>query len=646
MTNLEKQVYWEPSSAELEGSFLFQFQKKIENKYHLKFKNYADFQKWSCKNHQDFWIEFLEESGIIYEGEKTPVISDSEFFHKRNFFPNLKINFAENILRNLSETPLVEIFEDREKKTWSKEEFLQAVFALKNYFQKVGLVAGDSVAALMPNCAEAILCMLAVTSLGAQWSSCSTEFGEKAVLDRFSQLNPKFLITVNETTYNAKKISLLEKNQKILTELKGAKEFLIERNQADSQFQKIIQADGGKVEAESFERFPFNHPVYVLFSSGTTGKPKCLVHGAGGTLIQHSKEMRLHSNLKKNEKLFYYTTTGWMMWNWMLSGLAEGAQIFTYEGSPLPKEGKNLWQIAHDEEVECLGTSARFIAACEARNLQIKKSEKLRTVFSTGSPLLPENYDYFYGIIDPEKKIQLASISGGTDIVSCFLLGNPVSPVCRGEIQGAGLGMEVAAFRGDGQAVINEKAELVCLREFPSMPLYFLNDPDNTRYESAYFQRFKNLWHHGDFISINERGGILVHGRSDATLNPGGVRIGTAEIYRQCHSVEVLQDSLVCAYRRDGDDEIVLFVQLKEAVERNDSILEEIKQAIRAGASPRHLPKHSFFVSAIPSTLSGKKVELSVQKILHGQEITNLEALANPESLEEYKQIAKKFFKG
>ena len=514
--------------------------------------------------------------------------------------------------------------------------------------RKAGVEKGDRVAGFMPNMPEAVIAMLAAASIGAVWSSSSPDFGIKGVLDRFTQIEPKILFSANGYFYNGKPFDSLEKLNSILKKLPSVKKVVVvpysEKDPDISYVRDGILYDdfaSGQYAAElTFEQLPFDHPLYIMYSSGTTGLPKSIVHGAGGTLIQHLKELRLHTDLTRDDTIFYFTTTGWMMWNWLVSSLAVGATIVLYDGSTFHPDSGAMWRLAEQLRISIFGTSAKFIAASEAaaeKPLKQYDLKKMRAILSTGSPLIEENYEYVYR--DIKKDLQLASISGGTDIISCFALGNPTLPVYRGELQCRGLGMKVDAYDAEGTSVRNEKGELVCTAAFPSMPVYFWNDEDGSKYHNAYFNRYPNIWHHGDYIEINDHGGVKIFGRSDATLNPGGVRIGTAEIYRVVENLPEIADSLVVGQDWEDDERVILFVKLNDNSDLTEDLRKSIKSSIRTNCSPRHVPSKILPIADIPYTINLKKVEIAVRKMIHGEEVKNKDALANPDSLELFRDL-------
>jgi acetoacetyl-CoA synthetase len=565
------------------------------------------------------------------------------------WFPDARLNFAENLLRRDDDSPAL-IFqgEERVRRTLSHAELRSAVSRLRQTLREWGVVPGDRVAGYLPNLPEAVIAMLAATSLGAIWSSCSPDFGAQGVVDRFGQIEPKVLFSADGYFYNGRTHDSLARLAEIRAKIPSIERVAVvpyTREEPDlggvagavSFGEALARHAPGEID---YERFPFDHPIYILYSSGTTGPPKCIVHGAGGTLIQHLKEHQLHADVKPGCHLFYFTTCGWMMWNWLVSGLASGATLLLYDGSPFHPDGNVLFDFADRTAMNVFGTSAKFIDAVAKAGLEPARSHdlaSLQAMLSTGSPLAPESFDFVYAAI--KRDLCLSSISGGTDIVSCFVGGNPIGPVWRGEIQARGLGMKVEVYDEAGRSVRGEKGELVCTQPFPAMPVGFWNDPDGSRYRAAYFEKYPGVWCQGDFAEITERDGVVIYGRSDAVLNPGGVRIGTAEIYRQVEQLPEVLEGLVIGQEWDGDVRVVLFVRLRDGCELDDALVERIRDRIRCNATPRHVPARIVQVADIPRTKSGKIVELAVRSVVHGQPVANREALANPESLDLYADI-------
>ncbi|MCP8896855.1 acetoacetate--CoA ligase [Shinella daejeonensis] len=639
-----EKLLWEPTAEILEKSPMALFMKACASRAGRSFGSYDDFHAWTVADRETFWSAIWDDCGVIGEkGEE--ILENGERMLEARFFPQASLNFAENLLRHSGPGDAI-VFrgEDKLSYRWSWDELRARVSQLQQAFAAMGIGEGDRVAAMMPNMPETIACMLATASLGAVWSSCSPDFGEQGVLDRFGQITPKLFIACDGYWYNGKLQDVSEKVRVVSKALGAA--VLVVHYAGDAEALAASLPDGRTLDALmapylpkplSFARLPFRHPLYVLFSSGTTGVPKCIVHSAGGTLLQHLKEHRLHCSLTENERLFYFTTCGWMMWNWLVSGLALGATLCLFDGSPFYPDGNVLFDYAQDEGFAVFGTSAKYIDALRKGGFTPRTTHdlsKLRLVASTGSPLSPEGFDFVYEGIRPG--VQLASISGGTDIVSCFVLGVPVKPVWRGEIQGPGLGLAMDVWDEDGRPVRGEKGELVCTRAFPAMPVMFWNDPDGVKYRAAYFERFDNIWCHGDFAEWTAHGGIVIHGRSDATLNPGGVRIGTAEIYNQVEQLDEVAEALCIGQEWDDDVRVVLFVRLAAGRLLDEALEKTIRTRIRTGASPRHVPAKIVQVADIPRTKSGKIVELAVREVVHGRPVKNREALANPEALELY----------
>ncbi|WP_430256002.1 acetoacetate--CoA ligase [Neorhizobium sp. DAR64872/K0K18] len=652
----EQQPLWSPSEETLRTAPLARFIVWCSERYSIGFEDYDAFHSWSIEQRGDFWSAVWDFCGV--KGDKGDVYldDDGEMLAAR-FFPHARLNFAENLLAGSgadakTSDALVFWGEDKVKDRWSWERLQGEVSRLQQAYRALGIGRGDRIAAMMPNMPETIACMLAAASIGAIWSSCSPDFGEQGVLDRFGQIGPKLFITCDGYWYNGKLQDVSAKVDAVSKTL-GVPVLVVPyagSQQKDAAPLAKTLSDGRALadflapftaRTVEFEPLPFSHPLYILFSSGTTGVPKCIVHSAGGTLLQHVKEHRLHCGIEPGENLFYFTTCGWMMWNWLVSGLAVGATLCLYDGSPFAPDGNILFDYAEQERFAVFGTSAKYIDAVRKSGIVPAQSHDLSTlrlVTSTGSPLSPEGFSFVYQGI--KNDVHLASISGGTDIVSCFVLGNPLKPVWRGEIQGPGLGLAVDVWNDEGQPVRGEKGELVCTKAFPSMPLMFWNDPDGQKYRAAYFERFDNIWCHGDFAEWTSHGGIVIHGRSDATLNPGGVRIGTAEIYNQVEQMDEIAEAICIGQDWDEDVRVVLFVRLADGLTLDDRLTREIKARIRAGASPRHVPAKIIQVADIPRTKSGKIVELAVRDIVHNRPVRNREALANPDALELFANVA------
>ena len=647
---MNQKPVWIPSPERVAGANLTHFMRAAGVRWNRTFSDYASLHRWSIEHREEFWVSLWEFSKV-YGIRGETVLVNGDRMPGATWFPGARLNFAQNLLRKQDDsTALVFWGENKLKRHMSQADLYRHVAQLTAAMRAEGIKAGDRVAAYMPNMPETIVGMLAASAIGAVFTSASPDFGVQGVLDRFGQVEPKLLLVADGYYYNGKTIASLGRAAEIVDRLPSLQKTIvvgyIHGDDHDHDLTGI--RDGimlrdfvspyGKREKIEFEQLPFNHPVYILYSSGTTGAPKCIVHGAGGTLLQHLKEHQLHGDLKPGDKLFYFTTCGWMMWNWLASGLASGATLLLYDGSPLLGNGSLLFDYADAEGMTHFGTSAKFIDAIAKNGLKpavTHKLEALRAIFSTGSPLTAEGFDYVYANI--KRDVQLASISGGTDIISCFVLGNPVGPVYRGEIQCAALGMASDVFDENGKSVCGAKGELVCTRPFPVVPIGFWNDPNDEKYHAAYFRRFPNVWYHGDFAERTAHDGFIIYGRSDATLNPGGVRIGTAEIYRQVEKLHEVVESLVIGQSWNQDVRVVLFVKLRDGQALDDSLVTRIKQVIRDNTTPRHVPEKVLQVADIPRTKSGKIVELAVRNVVHGQTLKNVEALANPEALDQFR---------
>jgi acetoacetyl-CoA synthetase len=641
-------ILWKPEEAQVAQANLTRFIEEVNQAHGLGLKDYDELYEWSIGNIPEFWAAMWEFGSILHSKGYDAVVDDYNKMPGAKWFAGVRLNFAENLLRFRDQKPaLVFRGESRVKRTLTYAELYDSVARLAKALRDMGIEKGDRVAGFMPNMPEAIIAMLASTSIGAIWSSCSPDFGIKGVLDRFGQIGPRILFTSNGYFYKDREYDSLERITGIIQDLPSVERIVVmpytESEPDISQLRNAVMFDdfvsGEPVGDIRFEQLPFDHPLYIMYSSGTTGVPKCIVHGAGGTLIQHLKELMLHTDLKRQDKIFYFTTCGWMMWNWLVSSLAAGATVLLFDGNPFYPVPRALFDFAKEEGMTVFGTSAKYIASIEGAGVRLETNElpALRAMLSTGSPLSVGSFEYVYR--DIKEDIMLSSISGGTDIISCFALGNPIGPVIAGELQCRGLGMRVQAFDDDGNSIINQQGELVCTAAFPSMPIYFWNDHGNEKYLAAYFERYPGVWHHGDYIVVTDRGGVIIYGRSDATLNPGGVRIGTAEIYRVVENVPEVEDSLVVGQEWDNDVRVILFVKMKGAQPLSEELADKIKKAIRTNTTPRHVPAKVLEVGDIPYTINGKKVELAVKRVIHGLEVKNKDALANPESLELYRGL-------
>ncbi len=641
------EILWQPSENRIKTSKMFLFMKNINNKYQLNLASYKELHLWSINNRELFWNEIWDFYEIIGSKGNKPYLNPENKLPGTIFFPNGKLNYAENMLKkNNNDTAIIFWSEDKIKKKICWSDLNNQVSAMANFLKKKGIKKGDRIAAYLPNIPETIVTMLASASIGAVFSSASPDFGVEGVIDRFGQIEPKIFITTDGYNFNGKEINITEKVKQVVDLLPSINEvILIPLLNSDEKYysEKVILYDNllrkYKSPVLKFQKLDLNHPLYIMFSSGTTGKPKCIVHSTGGVLLKHLVEVGLHSNASENKKIFYFTTCGWMMWNWLVSSLMLNSIICLYDGSPFYPNSDILWNYAEEEKINFFGTSAKYIDALSKFKNKISEKfilDDLETIGSTGSTLVHESFDYVYNHI--KKDVHLASLSGGTDIVGCFVGGNPISPVYRGEIQGPILGMDVHVFDDGGSSVINQQGELVCIKSFPTMPIEFWND-NGEKYHQAYFEKYENVWNHGDFIMKTQNCGFIIYGRSDATLNPGGIRIGTAEIYRQVDKMDQIIESLVIGQNWKNDTRLVLFVVLKDNMILDSELIKNIKNQLRTGASPRHVPSVILQAPEIPKTKSGKIVELSVRDLINGKEIKNETALANPKSLDFFRNL-------
>ena len=634
-------VLWTPDPERSEQSAMYRFMAK------QGFVNYADLHRWSIDNVSRFWEAMAEFGDVDFVKQASSTLAQPGDMTTARFFVDAELSFPQHVLRHRGERAAI-VFrgENGERREISFDALRDEVAAAAAGLEGLGVSKGDRVAAFLPNCPEAIIAMLAATSLGAVWSSCSPDFGINGVVDRFGQIAPKVLITADGYVYNGKQHDSIEPVRGVLERIES-----IESTVVVPFLGNAVDLAGlrGGVTWNDFAvpgaplRFlatDFNHPLYIMYSSGTTGVPKCIVHGAGGTLVQHLKEHMLHCNIGPDDRLFFFTTCGWMMWNWLVSGLTTGATIYLYDGSPFADGGRVLWRMAEEEKLTAFGSGAKFISSTEKAGIRPGDEFDLgglKTIFSTGSVLAPESFDFVYDAISAD--VQLASISGGTDIISCFAGGNPTLPVRRGELQCLALAMDVRIFNDDGETVIGENGELVCCNAFPSMPIGFWNDDDNKKYHAAYFEKFPGVWAHGDYAEITPEGGMIIYGRSDAVLNPGGVRIGTAEIYRQVEKLDEVMESIAIGQDWEDDVRVVLFVVMRDGANLDDPMRNRIRQVIRENTTPRHVPAKIVAVTDIPRTISGKIVELAVRNVVHGKPVKNTDALANPEALDNFRDL-------
>lgn len=632
---------WQPDQERIQQSNLQHFMAEVNRFHGLQLHSYAQLYQWSVEKTTRFWPLVWQHCGV--KGELGNIVAENrQEMQRTRWFPDSRLNFAENLLRRQDDTPaIISRIEGSPSQTLSWRELADQVARLAQWLRGQGIGRGDVVAAYLPNIPQTVVAMLATTSLGAIWTSTSPDFGEASVVERFGQTRPRMLFAVDGYRYNGKAIDIQDKVAGVVSQLDSIEQTVLipllgNPLRLGHDWHQVLASQPGAQLA--FEPMGFNDPLYILYSSGTTGKPKCIVHGIGGTLLQHLKEHQLHCDIKPGERVFYFTTCGWMMWNWLVSALASGATLVLYDGSPFYPDGNVLWDLARDEQVALFGTSAKYLDALNKQGYApIKTHElpQLRLICSTGSVLSPEGFDYVYQQI--KKDVQLSSISGGTDICSCFVIGNPISPVYRGESQGRGLGLAVQVFNEAGQPVQGEKGELVCTKPFPAQPIGFWGDDSGDKYHAAYFERFDNIWCHGDWIELTPTGGILFYGRSDATLNPGGVRIGTSEIYRYVEQLEEVEESIVIGQQWQQDERVVLFVKLKPGLMLDEALRERIRQQVRQHCTARHVPARILQVDAIPRTKSGKIVELTVREVVHNRPVNNTHALADPEVLSQYR---------
>ena len=641
---------WQPNPQRIAAANLTAFMRDVAQSGGPRLVDYPALYRWSIERPEDFWRSVWDFCGVIGTPGDT-VLTNAGAMPGARWFPEARLNYAENLLRkNDNDVAIVFRGEDRINSKVSYRELHHEVSRLAQALRAAGIQPGDRIAGYMPNLPGTVIAMLAASSLGAVWSSCSPDFGVQGVVDRFGQIGPRILFAADGYFYNQRLIDNLPRLRDIMAQLPTVEKLVVVPYTCEtphiSGLSRAVSVHDFmapfKPRRIAFEPLPFDHPLFIMFSSGTTGAPKCIVHGAGGTLLQHLKEQVLHTDIRRGDRLFYFTTCGWMMWNWLVSGLAAGATLMLYDGSPFIDQGRVLWDYAAEEKINVFGTSAKYIDALAKAGLAPRETHDLsalRALLSTGSPLAPESFDYVYR--DIKKDLLLASISGGTDIIACFALGCPTLPVWRGELQCRGLGMQVEVWNEEGKPLRGEKGELVCTAPFPSMPVGFWNDPDGARYRAAYFERYPGIWHHGDYVELTAHDGLMIHGRSDAVLNPGGVRIGTAEIYRQVEQLGEVVESLAIGQdwppQNPRDVRVVLFVRLRDGLTLNAGLTEKIKKQIREHTTPRHVPAVVVQVADIPRTRSGKIVELAVRNVVHGQPVKNRESLANPEALAHFR---------
>lgn len=640
-------IVWQPTEQRISSANITRFMSMLGSKYRVSLNDYPSLYQWSIENRSCFWEAVWRFTEIVAETMGETVLIDDGSMIEARWFPEARLNYAENLLKNRHGDKVAIVYggEDGNYRQLSYQELYASVSKLVQALRDDGVVAGDRVVAVMPNIPETLVAMLAVTSVGAVWASCSPDFGGRAIIDRFAQIEPKVLFFVDGYQFNGKRFDCRERIDSVLQAIPSLKVHILvdgprtTHNDTETTLSRYTQTYSG-AKTICFEQLPFNHPLFILFSSGTTGVPKCIVHSVGGTLLQHVKEHQLHADVHSGDRLFYYTTCGWMMWNWLVSSLASDAVLVLYDGSAIYPTASRLIDLIDENSINIFGVSAKYFDTVRKASIFPKRSHRLSTldtVLSTGSPLAPESFDYVYQ--EFKSDLCLSSISGGTDIVSCFVLGCPILPVRRGEIQCRGLGMRVEVFNLAGESVTTEKGDLVCTSAFPSMPVGFWNDPDSSRYRKAYFDKFPGVWCHGDYAELCPDGGMVIYGRSDSTLNPGGVRIGTAEIYRQVEQLDEIVDSVVIGQQWEGDCRVVLFVCLRPSLQLSSTLIEKIKAQIRNNASPRHVPAKVLQVTDVPRTKSGKIAEKAVRDVVHGIQVENIDALANPQVLKQFANL-------